>query len=553
MLHKFKSLIQLIFIAFILILSPVSGFSQSGKPKAVIGIVVDQMRQEYLYRFADKFGDSGFKRLIAEGYMLKNAHYNYLPTVTGPGHASVYTGTTPSYHGIISNEWYDRGESRMVNCVEDKKQTAVGTQTGKGSASPWRLKTTTITDELKAATQEQARVIGISLKDRGAILPSGHLSDGAYWYDGTTGNFISSSYYKPGLPVWVDQFNQFKLADKYLNKDWRTLLPIESYHESGPDDSPYEGKLNGKDKPVFPYILSELRKTNNQYDLIVSTPYGNDLLTDFAKAAIDAENIGKDNITDFLAISFSSTDIIGHAMGPNSIEIEDTYLRLDKNIQDLLQFLDKKIGAGQYLLFLTADHGVGENPKALIQNNLPGGYFNTGDVLKGLKLHLENFYPGMDLIESFSNEQVFLKSETFSEDPKTASIQVALTSEVIAQYLRSVNGISEVYTRQELSVKGSSANAIHDLLARGVHAGRSGDIFFTLAPGWSTVGGTGVTHGSGYSYDTHVPVIFFGTGVRHGASSAYHQITDIAPTISTLLEIKFPSGCTGQPVKELID
>ena len=552
-MFNFKNPFRATLLTFALLLLSIVVFSQSAKPKAVIGIVVDQMRQEYLYRYAEKFSDAGFKRLMGEGYMLKNAHYNYLPTLTGPGHASIYTGTTPSYHGIISNEWYDRGEARMVNCVEDKKQTAVGTTTGKGSASPWRLKTTTITDELKIASQEQARVIGISLKDRGAILPAGHLSDGAYWFDGTTGNFISSSYYKPGLPVWVDQFNQFKLADKYLNKEWRTLLPIETYHESGPDDSPYEGKFSGKDKPVFPYILSELRKTNNSFDLITSTPYGNDLLTDFAKAAIDAENIGKDNITDFLTISFSSTDIIGHAMGPNSIELEDTYLRLDKNIQDLLQFLDKKIGTGQYLVFLTADHGVGENPKALIQNNLPGGYFNTGDVLKGLKLHLEKFYPGQDLIESFSNEQVFLKSEAFSDDPKTASIQVALTSEVIAQYLRSVNGITEVYTKQELSVKGSSANEIHDLLARGVNAGRSGDIFFILAPGWSTVGGTGVTHGSGYSYDTHVPVLFFGKGIRHGASSDYHRITDIAPTISTMLEIKLPSGCTGQPIIELID
>jgi predicted AlkP superfamily pyrophosphatase or phosphodiesterase len=548
-----KNLTQILFLAFILIFIHTPQLTQAQKPKAVIGIVVDQMRQEYLYRFGDKFGDGGFRRLMTDGFMLKNAHYNYLPTVTGPGHASIYTGTTPSYHGIISNEWYDRSEMKIINCVEDKKQTPVGTQTGKGAASPWRLKTSTITDELKAATQEQARVIGMSLKDRGAILPSGHLSDGAYWYDGTTGNFISSSYYKPGLPTWVDQFNQFKLADKYLNKDWRTLLPIEGYIESGPDDSPYEGKFNGKDKPVFPYILSELRKTNNQYDLIASTPYGNDLLTDFAKAAIDAENIGKDNITDFLTISYSSTDIIGHAMGPNSVEIEDTYLRLDRNIQDLLQFLDKKIGVGQYLLFLTADHGVGENPKSLLDNKLPGGYFNTAEVLKGLRLHLDKFYPGMELIENFSNEQVFLKSEAFSDDPKIASIQVALTSEIIAQYLRSVNGISEVYTKQEISVKGSSANEIHDLLARGINAGRSGDIFFILAPGWSTVGGTGVTHGSGYAYDTHVPVIFFGKGVKKGASSSYHRITDIAPTLSILLEIKFPSGCTGQPVNEILN
>ncbi|MFZ9504589.1 MAG: alkaline phosphatase family protein, partial [Cyclobacteriaceae bacterium] len=222
-------------------LIPLLTQAQSNRPKAVIGIVVDQMRQEYLYRFAPKFSEGGFKRLMNQGFMMKNAHYNYIPTLTGPGHAAVYTGTTPSVNGIIGNEWYERSESKTVNCVEDKRFSPVGTTTaGQGAVSPFRMISTTITDELELSTQRQAKVIGMSIKDRGAVLPAGHIPDGAYWYDGSTGNFISSTYYKPGLPLWVEQFNSQKLADKYLTKEWNTLLPIETYIECGPDDSKSE-------------------------------------------------------------------------------------------------------------------------------------------------------------------------------------------------------------------------------------------------------------------------------------------------------------------------
>ncbi|MFM7195278.1 MAG: alkaline phosphatase family protein, partial [Bacteroidota bacterium] len=424
--------------------------AQSKQPKAVIGIVVDQMRQEYLYRFAPKFSEGGFKRMMDHGFMLRNAHYNYVPTFTGPGHASIYTGATPSVHGVIGNEWYDRTEKKSVNCVEDKRQTPVGSPTGKGAISPQRMLSTTVTDELKLATQGRSKVIGMAIKDRGAVLSAGHLPDGAFWYDGSSGNFISSTYYKPGLPIWVEQFNGQKLADKYLSKPWNTLLPIASYTESNPDDMLFETRLKGKDKPTFPYNLPELRKLNGELDMVSFVPYGDDLLTEFAKAAIDGEAIGKDEVTDFLAISYSTPDLIGHSFGPNSIELEDTYIRLDRNIQDLLATLDKKIGIGNYVVFLSADHGVGDIPQEMMSKNIPAGYFSAAELETGLKEHLKTFYPTQELIENMSNNQVFLDPAAFSTDPKEAGLQYMIVTEIIAQYLRKAEGIAEVFTRSQL-------------------------------------------------------------------------------------------------------
>jgi len=344
-------MIRRILLASTLLILNYPTWSQSQpepKPKLVVGIIVDQMRFEYLYRFESKFGGGGFKRLMGEGFTLRNGHYNYVPTITGPGHASVYTGATPAIHGIIGNEYYDKFARKKVNCVEDARFKPVGNPEGNGDVSPARMLASTVTDELKLATQKKAKVIGISFKDRGAVLPSGHMADGAYWYDSKSGKFITSTYYMTKLPDWVEKFNQRNLANKYLSQTWNTLLPIEQYVESGPDESPYESKLKGKTTTSFPYNLSELRKANGDFGLLTMTPFGNDYLTEMAKATLDGENLGKGQWTDFLTISFSSTDALGHSMGPNAVEIEDMYIRLDKNIEDLLKALDEKVGKGTY-------------------------------------------------------------------------------------------------------------------------------------------------------------------------------------------------------------
>lgn len=523
------------------------------RPKLVVGIVVDQMRQEYLYRYESKFGVNGFKRLMNEGFMLKNAHYNYVPTETGPGHASIFTGTTPSIHGIVANEWYDRSLKKDVNCVNDPNQKPIGTDVG-GTVSPWRLMSTTITDELELATQRNAKVIGISVKDRGAVLPAGHMPDGAYWYDVKTGNMITSSYYKDSLPDWAQKFNQLKLADKYLNQEWNTLLPIEKYVEVGPDDSPYEGIWKGKARPTFPYNLAELRKQLGAFNLLTMTPWGNTIIADFAKTALVAEGLGKDEITDFLTVSFSSTDIIGHAMGPNAVELEDAYLRLDRTLEDFFAFLDKEVGKGGYTVFLTSDHGVAEVPQYMKDMRVPAGYFRPAFVEANLIEHMEKYFPGKKIIELVTTEQVFINQESFSTDPRTSGVELLIASELITNFLLSTEGVAQVFPASILRQTAYDEQGMRGKVVRGFNAKRCGDVAFVLEPGWLAWSGvTGSTHGSSYSYDTHIPILFYGAGIKKGSSSQFHSITDIAPTLSVLLKIRFPSGATGQPVTEILD
>lgn len=522
-------------------------------PKLVVGIVVDQMRQEYLYRFYGKYGNGGFRKMIQDGFMLRNAHYNYTPTVTGPGHASVYTGTTPALHGIIGNDWYDKELKKTVNCVEDPAHRVVGVQEGNGDVSPWRMLTTTVTDELKLSTQKRSKVIGVSIKDRGAALPAGHMPDGAYWYDSKTGRFITSTYYMQQLPDWVERFNERQLPDQYLSREWNTLLPISQYVESGPDDTPYEKKLGGKDRPVFPYDLKTLRKPGD-FSLLTSTPFGNDYLTEMAKAAIEGEKLGADAITDFLAISYSSTDALGHDVGPNAVEIEDMYLRLDKNIEDLLRTLDSRVGAGNYTVFLTADHAVADVAQYMIDNRLPGGYFNSSEVTAQLNEHLQKYFPGRKIVETISGGQVFFDQDIFQNDPKASGVELLIATELTINFLLKQEGVANAWSENVIRQSDYNEGGLKGQVVRGYHPKRCGDVVIVLESGWyGSDSKQGTTHGSPYTYDTHVPILFYGNGIRKGSSVQYHRITDIAPTISTLLNIKLPSGCTGEPVAELFD
>ena len=523
------------------------------QPKLVVGIMVDQMRHEFLFRFQSKYGNGGFKRLMDEGFMLKNGHYNYTPTVTGPGHASVYTGTTPAIHGIIGNEWYDKELKKTVNCVEDPAYRVVGAAGGNGDVSPSRMLTTTVTDELKLFTQKRAKVIGISIKDRGAVLPGGHMADGAYWYDSKSGEFITSTYYMTKLPDWVVKFNQQDLADKYLSRQWNTIMPISQYVESGSDDNNYESRIGGKTSPVFPYDLKTLRKPND-YGLLASTPFGNDYLTDMVKAALDGEKLGSDDITDFLAISYSSTDALGHAMGPNSIEIEDMYLRLDRNIEDLLKTLDAKVGAGNYTVFLTADHAVADVAQYMKDSKIPAGNFSGSDLAGNLNAHLQQYFPGKKIIETISGGQVFFDQDAFQNDPKASGVELLIATELTMNFLMKQEGVAYAFSENLLRQSQYDEGGIKGMVVRGYHPKRCGDVQIVLEPGWYPSDGIqGTTHGSPWTYDTHVPMLFYGHGIKKGFSVRYHSITDIAPTISALLNIKYPSGATGQPIAEIFE
>ena len=533
-----------------LVLTLISAASLSqDRPKLVVGIVVDQMRPDYLYRFGDRFGEGGFKRLMNEGYQFKNVHYEYVPTNTAPGHASIYTGSLPSYHGIIGNSWYDKANDKIIYCVADTSVNAVGGSKRSGGMSPKNLKASTITDELLLTTNFKSKVVGVSIKDRGSILPAGHNPTGAYWFDGKTGNFMTSDYYMSKLPAWVEDFNKQKKVSEYLKKDWKTLKPMETYIESTKDNVAYERSFKGQKAAVFPYKLSKLVKKNG-IGIIRTTPYGNALVMDMAIAAIKGERLGNDDITDFLAVSFSSTDYVGHAFGPNSIELEDTYLRLDKEIKRLLSLLDQRFG-DDYLIFLTADHGVVEVPSFLQDMKMVGGYVNKTELIAYLSDQLNERFGKEEWIKNFSNNQIFFDHGLIKDkgrDPH--EFKLALRDIAV-----SFEGVANAYTADELLLR-NTTDPIKKLFENGHHQKMSGDVVFSLTSGHFVddgYGKAGTAHGSGYTYDTHVPIIFFGKGIKQGKSVEKVAVTDIAPTLSMLLNISLPSACTGKPLRAIFE
>ncbi|HEX8516067.1 MAG TPA: alkaline phosphatase PafA [Bacteroidia bacterium] len=516
------------------------------KPKLVVGIVVDQMRYDYIYRYWNKFGTDGFKRLVNEGYFCRNTNFNYVPTYTGPGHASVYTGTTPSVHGIIANDWYDKKTGRNLYCAEDNSVSGVGTTANEGKRSPVNNLSTTITDELRISSNMKSKVIGIALKDRSAIMPAGHAANAAYWYDGSAGGFITSTYYMKELPAWVQDFNKKELPKKYLSQSWNLLLPLDQYTESLPDNNKYEGYLKGETGPVFPHDLPGLMAANGGLNLIRSTPFGNSYTKDFAIEVIKNENMGKSGATDFLAISFSSPDYIGHTWGPNSVEQEDDYLRLDKDLAEFLKFLDTQLGKENVLVFLTADHAAPEVPSYLIDLKIPAGYVDEGKMNADLKGYLKYLY-GDTLVLSMSNQQVFLDHKAI----ELKNLNLKQVQESCTALLQKMDGVAEVLTATTMNNSSFTEGARY-LMQNGYNAKRSGDILINYQPAWVDYHRTGTTHGSPYSYDTHVPLIFYGWNVSPGSSADQVNITDIAATLAMMLNIQFPNGCTGKPIPALI-
>lgn len=520
------------------------------KPKLVVGIVVDQMRADYIIKYSNKLGTGGFKKLVAQGYQCRNTQYNYVPTYTGPGHASIYTGTTPAVHGIVANDWFDRTELDTVYCTEDKNVKGVGADNIAGKMSPKRLLSTTITDELQLANQGKSKVIGISLKDRGAILPAGRSGDAAYWYDGVTGNWISSTWYMNDLPKWVKDFNERKWPDHYLSKPWTTALPMSYYTESDVDDSPYELPYKGETKAVFPHDLPALRGTS--FDLVRRTPFGNTMTKDLALAAISGEQLGADSITDFLCVSFSATDYIGHQFGTDAIELEDTYIRLDRDIADLLQYLENRIGKGNYLVMLTADHGAIVNPQSLIDKKLEAGFSDPKVIADTVKYFLQNKYGSSDFLQSYLNDQFYINRSKVD----SAKINICEMQQGIADFIRyKIEGLQDVLTTCNISSTEYN-EPFRNKIQKGMQPKRSGDVILLFSPGWTDKlfgnGKQGTTHGSPYPYDTHVPLIWYGWKIPTGSSTRAINIPDIAPTLSLLLNIGIPNGCTGKVIEEVV-
>jgi predicted AlkP superfamily pyrophosphatase or phosphodiesterase len=542
---KFK--IAVLFL--LLVQTQVFAQENNKSTKLVVGIVVDQMRYDYLTKFEKHYSKDGFKRLQREGFEMKNFHFNYVPTYTGPGHASIFTGTSPMNHGIIANNWYDKFEKNGVYCAADPNASGLGVdpEDRDGKMSPRRMLTTSFADQNRLHTQFKGKTIGVSIKDRGAILPAGHTANAAYWFaGGDQGHFISSNFYMDALPKWVNEFNSSDVAKDYL-RTWDTYKDISTYVESGSDLNNYENGFKGKKEATFPYDLKKLAKKNSNYSILRSTPYGNDMLLDFAKEAILSEELGQDEFTDVFTLSFSSTDYVGHNFGVNSKEIQDTYVRLDRNVADLLKFLDEQVGKGNYTIFLTADHGAVHVPQFLKDEKIPAGYFETDDMKTALEAHLSSNFGLNDVIESIYNNQIFFDYSKF----KTYSEFVAAQNEA-KHFLLQYKNIDKVYTREMLENSDFSGSPA-ELVLRGFHQKRSGDVVYVLDNSYISYSRKGSTHGSGNNYDTQAPLLMFGNGIKSGKTYNRYYIPDIAPTISALLGIELPNGATGSVITEVLE
>ena len=522
--------------ALALLLATASAIGQSkksapaAKPKLAVSIVVDQMRADYLTRFAPLY-TGGFKRLVTEGHVFRNAHYTHTPTYTGPGHATVYTGTDPSNHGLIANDWYDPALGRSVYCVEDLEVQPVGSTRESDKRSPKNIRSTTWTDELEWASVGASRVYGFSLKDRGAITAAGHYGDAAFWMDDKAG-FVTSSHYASALPEWIQAFNAAHSPASYLKGSWDRLMAASVYESfTGPDERPFEGKLRGASTGSFPYDLAALGAGNP--GLIRYTPHGNQILIDVALAAVDAEQLGRGTHTDVLAISFSTPDHLGHLMGPRAQELMDVYLRLDLQLGQLFDALDARLGRGNYYVSLTADHGSCDNPNQAALDGFAVQNWSGKELeaqFGALISEIELDEPG---VLHIGNDQIHLKS---TDDDDWELVRDAIMKHPAVQMAWTADEV-----RNSCDVKATQRRNAFDA--------RSGQVFYELKSGHMNYGTDGCTHGSGHAYDTHVPVVFMGPGIPAN-SARWERVhpRDIAPTWSMLLGIALPSSATGDPL-----
>lgn len=538
---------KLVFIFLASVVSFSSPAQAVQRPKLVVGIVVDQMRWDYLYRYYDRYAENGgFKRMLGQGFTCENTLIPFAPTVTAPGHACIYTGSVPAINGIAGNFWYDNLLNKSVYCTEDNTVKTVGSTTDAGMQSPRNMLSSTICDELMLATNFRSKVVGVALKDRGSILPAGHSANAAYWYDSKTGDWITSTFYMNDLPQWVKTFNAKKLVDQYYKQGWNTLYPIKTYVQSTTDENAYESKPFGAGARGFPYDLSKFVGTN--YGALPSTPYGNTLTAEMAKAAVTNEQLGADDITDFLAVSFSSPDYVGHSFGPNSIEAEDIFLRLDKELGDLFTFLDGKVGKDQYTVFLSADHGVAHVSTFATDHKMPAGKVNLAAMIDTVNVALKNKFGKDKLVVGLNNYQLNLNLPVI----EAAALNMKEVKQVIINYLSKQQGIARVFDIEDIANVPLNAK-IRMMLNNGYYPNRGGQVQLILQPqyleGTATVG---TSHGLWNPYDSHIPLVWYGWGIKQGKTNRETYMTDIASTLAALLHIQMPNGAVGNVIPEVL-
>jgi predicted AlkP superfamily pyrophosphatase or phosphodiesterase len=515
------------------------------RPRLIVGIVVDQMRWDYLYRYYSRYGTGGFKRLLNEGFTCEDTYISHLPAFTAVGHTTIFTGSVPSIDGIAGNDWIDQATGKSVYCTQDDSVQPVGGTAPAGNMSPRNLLATTITDELMLASNFQSRVVGVSLKDRASILPAGHTPTGAFWFDDAKGCFSTSTWYMKELPDWVSRFNAKDEPDQLVSGGWNTLYPIDTYKESTADNTPWEGLFKGETSPTFPHDIARFYK--DDHDNIRSSPFGNTLTLDFAKAAVEGYSLGQRDATDFLTINCASTDYVGHKYGPNSIEEEDVFLRLDKDFAAFFSYLDAKVGKGNYLVFLTADHGVSHSIDFMRFHKIPAGFVGIRNLMKQLGDTLNSVFGINDLLLSSSNYYVNFNLVRVRQ----TGLSIDSLKRVAIYWLQQQQALQYVVDMADIE-KAALPQPLHDMVINGYNRKRSGSILLIPNPGWFDGFDKGTTHGVWNPQDTHIPLVFMGWHIPHGALYRTTHMTDIAPTLANLLHIQVPDGNIGQPITELI-
>lgn len=520
------------------------------KPLLVVGIVVEQLRYDQLEKFRNRLSENGIRKLLNEGTFFQNASFQYMLTQSAPGHATIATGAEPASHGITSDSWYLPLKNELVYCTKDVSVDPAGGPIESGLHSPFNLQASTFSDELKIATNSKAKIFSVGLKENSAILTAGHAADGAYWYDNSKGNWISSTWYVDSLPSWVNDFNAMKYSETFLNNPWSLSRPYQDYSDCQPDSSKFESGFNGI--TWFPYDLKKLSTKGKSgslrdFSLLRETPSGNTFTTSFARKLIEMEQLGKDDVTDFISICYSSTDYIGHRFGPSSYEMADAIFRLDREIEDLLKYLLETLGKKNVLVYFTSSHGISEIPGILESNRIPSGYFRQDQALYLLRSYLKATYGDGDWVKGYSEKQVFL-NRTLIEDAKLPLEEV---QKKVARFLVQFSGVAAAYPYSAFEANDFNNGNLKRIM-NNFSPQRSGDVIITLNSGWVEKEGDNVTnHNSPYDYDSHVPLIWYGWSVNRASVTRKVNMTDVAATLSSLCKIPFPNACTGEPLFEL--
>jgi len=520
------------------------------KPKLVIGIVVEQLRYDQIEKLRSRLGENGIRRLLNEGTYFQNASYEYMLTQTAPGYATISTGAEPSLHGITSDEWYLPLKDELIYCTKDITVNPVGGSYESGLHSPVNLLVSTFTDELKMASGKQAKVYAVGLKESPVIFSAGHAADGAFWFDNTTGTFMSSTYYTDSLPGWVTDFNAMRYADSFLDNSWNLSKPAKDYSDCLPDSNKFEEGFNGLN--YFPYDLKKLSSkgkgnAGKDYSILRETPFGNTLTTNFAIKLIEKEKLGKDDVTDFLSICYTATDYIGHKFGPSSVEMADAVFRLDRDIENLLKYVTDSLGKRNVLIYFTSAHGISEIPGVLESNRIPSGYFRPNQALQLLRSYLNAVYGEGDWVKGYQEKQIFL-NRTLIEDAKIPLDEV---QKKVARFIVQFSGVASAYPYSVFETNdfgnGNMKRIINDFSPQ-----RSGDVIVTLNSGWVEKEDSYVaSSNSPYEYDTHVPLIWYGWSMNRATVTRKVNLTDIAATLSWLCKVPLPNACTGEPMYEL--